>query len=902
MGFEKHRAKLIDLIDDSMDLFEQGDAFKSFHLDGQTIMIDDYLEIKPYNKERLERHIKDGRFSAGPWYILQDEFYTSGESNVRNILYGMAAAEKIGESCPVGYFPDAFGNAGQMPQILKQAGMEAVVFGRGVKPVGFNNEMGGGEYESTYSEMYWQSPDGSQLLGILFANWYNNGMEIPVEAEAAKSFWDNALSNAERFAGTSQLLMMNGCDHQPVQKNLVEALETARKLYPDVTFIQSDFKTYTQAVKAEDKGQLSAVSGELTSQDTDGRFTLINTASAHIDLKQRNREGEMALEGGAEPLSVMAHLAGGRYQKDLLHYAWKVLMQNHPHDSICGCNVDEVNREMAVRFEKSLQVAQVIMDESGYYLADRINMELLPDQDKQRFPFVLVNPAGTEQKGNMKMVLDLKRAYGSGDELTKCYDQMMEAELPAYVLKNSIGEEIPCLLKDLGAAYGHDFPTDAFRRPYMARQVEILFEACVPGLGYETYYLVEQTPGTDIGKAVEDEKEAFAVMENPYLKVTIKADGSYTITHRASQRSYSGLGVYEECGDIGNEYIHIGPEGGKTYYSSDKSVETQVELIEKNAFLTTYRIMAKMMIPESADEKLAEEQKRMTNLYERHAGRSEKLVPFTLVTELTLGKGAKSLKIVTYIDNKVKDHRIRSVFPTGLDTTYHYADSVFERVKRPNRHGQNWTNPCTCEHQQNLVAMEDEKGGLLVANKGLYEYEILPDQENAIAVTLLRSVGEMGDWGVFPAPDGQMQGSYRLEYMVMPFGPGEMLEACGAGYAFQNQFYGFQTEGPLDGKRNGVTQNFVKNLPTQSSLLHWNGKGLVLTGVKMSETGEDVIIRWCNPTKDPVELTFAKENWMNSCQRSTIIETAGEELTLDGDNRYSSKLNPFEIFTVRISL
>lgn len=111
MSFEQHRMRLMDLMDGAMELFEKDENFKSFHLDGQTIMLDDYLEIKPENREKLEKYVREGRFFVGPWYILRDEFLTSGESCVRNILVGLQEAAKYGEVCPVGYFPDAFGNA-----------------------------------------------------------------------------------------------------------------------------------------------------------------------------------------------------------------------------------------------------------------------------------------------------------------------------------------------------------------------------------------------------------------------------------------------------------------------------------------------------------------------------------------------------------------------------------------------------------------------------------------------------------------------------------------------------------------------------------------------------------------------------------------------------------------------
>ena len=197
MPLERHKMKLLDLIDDNLELFEKDPDFRTFHLDGQTIVLDDYLEICPGKRELVEKYTKEGRFRVGPFYILQDEFLTSPESNIRNLQTGIREAKRYGNLTKVGYFPDAFGNAGQMPQILKQAGMEAVAFGRGVKPVGFNNELKeGGEYESAYSEMMWESPDGSALLGILFANWYCNGMEIPVDEAEAKAYWDERLEKA----------------------------------------------------------------------------------------------------------------------------------------------------------------------------------------------------------------------------------------------------------------------------------------------------------------------------------------------------------------------------------------------------------------------------------------------------------------------------------------------------------------------------------------------------------------------------------------------------------------------------------------------------------------------------------------------------------------------------------
>lgn len=157
----------------------------------------------------------------------------------------------------------------------------------------------------------------------------------------------------------------------------------------------------------------------------------------------------------------------------------------------------------------------------------------------------------------------------------------------------------------------------------------------------------------------------------------------------------------------------------------------------------------------------------MVDFQERKAGRSREVREMELCTFVTLTRLGRKVEIRTEFENTAKDHRLRVIIPTGIEKEFHYADSVFEVVKRPNRHRAGWKNPSGCEHQQYVSAVCDEKGGIAVANKGLYEYEVLPAQENALAVTLLRSVGEMGDWGVFPTPEAQCPGKQSAEYELI---------------------------------------------------------------------------------------------------------------------------------------
>ena len=903
LPFEKHRMHLVELVDAILEKFETDENYRSFFLDGQTIALDDYLEIRPEKREQVKKYVREGRLWTGPWYILQDEFLTSGESCVRNLLTGMESAKKYGKLSHVGYFPDAFGNAGQMPQVLKQAGMEAIAFGRGVKPVGLNNEVKGGQYESTFSEMNWQSQDGSSLPGILFANWYNNGMEIPVDEAEAKAYWDERLEKARKYAGTSQLLFMNGCDHQPVQKNFAQAIETARKLYPEIEFIHSDFETYAKAVKAEMTEQTSTVVGELTSQETDGRWTLVNTCSANADLKIANRKGESALERQAEPAYAVASILGAAYPEDLFSYSWKKLMQNHPHDSICGCSVDEVNREIEARFAKSLQVAEELYKNGLHLIADQIDTKFVTSDDgKKQITFAVFNFSGWKKTQVITVELDAKRIYGN---LTQSWNELEGESLPTFALYDVSGNKVNAKIERKTTAFGYDLPDDRFRQPYMAQRVQVTFEAeDVPAIGYQVYVLkeAEESLSTDTHELIETSTETTEatskdkefVMENENVFVRINLDGSFDLTDKKTGHTFENCGIYEDTGDMGNEYIYIQDTDRQTI--TTRNIPATIFVEENSAIRSVVKVRHELEVPEAIGDEILPQRYSCVDLYQRKAKRSEKLVKLSIETTLTLEHHAKGVKVQTTVVNTAKDHRLRVLFPAGLDSDMHFADSTFEVVRRPNRHGKAWTNPSACEHEQCFVAMEDKNAGILVANRGLYEYEILPDEENTIALTLLRSVAEMGDWGYFPTPQAQMQGSYTVEYAIFPYEPEMCAEAFALGYGYQHDLAGVQLGMNREKETIFTPQAQSGILPIRKSFFEWKGNGLNLTAFKKGANSEDIFVRFVNTLETDVKLTIKKADWMKGIYQSSVIEEKKE--TIDEENGvFSVVIKPYQIAT-----
>ncbi|HGP3995881.1 TPA: alpha-mannosidase [Enterococcus faecium] len=871
MAYEQHHMRLIELIDDLLELFEVDPSFNSFHLDGQTIILDDYLQVRPEKRQAIQQAINEGKLRIGPFYILQDDFLISSESNVRNMLIGMEESRKWGTPVMLGYFPDTFGNMGQTPQLMKQAGISAAAFGRGVKPIGFDNQVLEAEnYSSQYSEMWWKGPDQTAIFGLLFANWYSNGNEIPVEKEAALAFWKQKLADAEQYASTNHLLMMNGVDHQPVQKDISKAIHLANELFPDYEFIHSNFTDYLEAVQKDVPEDLGSVEGELTSQETDGWYTLANTASARVYLKQWNTKVQRQLENITEPLATMAYEVSGNYPHDQLDYAWKTLMQNHPHDSICGCSVDSVHREMIPRFEKADEVGKYLAQDSLEQLTAAIDTTGFP---KDSFPFVIVNTAGMDKTGEAEITIELERKRFAEGIPEQLYQELENLPKRKYHVETKSGATIPAILSEETVQFGYDLPKDRFRVPYVARMIKVTLPLeNMPAFSWETFALVE-------GEAKAEEKETMIhqsgrIIENGPLHLTIEKNGTITMEDRKNKRKLNNLHIFEDIGDIGNEYIFKQPFCDQPILSSNKE-NSEVKVLVDTPEIAKISILQEMEIPVSADERLEKEQQMVVEFRYRKAERSKEKRILQIKTIMTIRKDSKKIDFETTLDNQMKDHRLRVLFPTKLHVEHHEADSIFEVVKRPNHVSKSWENPTNPQHQQAFVNIHDEEYGVTVGNFGLNEYEVTEDGQ--IAVTLLRSVGELGDWGYFPTPEAQCLGEHRFNYSIELHGPEEKFSTYLHAYAAQIPFSTQQIkhhEGTLISKQQYLT---IKS------------ETFAITALKRSKFSDKVVVRGFNMSSHLEKLEITKDNG------KTVILNLLEEPTKQA---VVPIIQPYEIRTI----
>ena len=390
--FQQFRLKLVQLVDNLLEILERDPDYKYFMLDGQTIVLDDYLEIRPEQEQILRAHIQSGRIVIGPWHILPDMFLVGPEAHIRNLLEGARTTRKFGPRMLVGYMPDSFGHIGQMPQILQGFGIDKACLWRGL--------------DEQPAEFWWRSPDGSRVLLAYLRDSYSNGAFLPggesfpadSQPRFAEALAERGQSLAEHSAA-NDLLIMLGTDHMQPARTTSDNIAYANKTLENTQVLHSTLERYFTAIQSLSQAQdLPVLTGELRSSKR--MHLLPGVLSTRMWIKQRNHASENLLTSWVEPFSAWLETTPAsplanqttaallQRPAPLIRKAWRILMENHPHDSICGCGIDQIHAEMKIRFDQVDQIGEEITRQCLENLASRI-------QTGSSGQVIVFNPSGT---------------------------------------------------------------------------------------------------------------------------------------------------------------------------------------------------------------------------------------------------------------------------------------------------------------------------------------------------------------------------------------------------------------------------------------------------------------------------------------------------------------------------
>jgi len=336
LPFEVFRLRLGAVVDGVLDTLERDASFTSFTLDGQAIVLEDYLDVRPENESRLRALLAAGRLEAGPSYVLPDEILVGGESLVRNLLLGRRVCRRFGvEPSGAGYMPDSFGHPAQLPQILAGFGCGTFLFSRGM----------GDEVDDLGVVFRWRAGTAEVVASKMLPH-YDNFARLTWYGDAE----ERVQGIAERFgevlrsAGQDTIVLADGSDHLPIEPELPEIVAgLAASL--DAPIRIGRYDDYAPAVAG-----LPVHEGELVGSRFQNLLRGVN--SARIYLKQANEQAERRLLSVETAAALRALRGEAPFPAADLQLAWRDLLRNHPHDSICGCSCDEVHRDMLVRYEQ----------------------------------------------------------------------------------------------------------------------------------------------------------------------------------------------------------------------------------------------------------------------------------------------------------------------------------------------------------------------------------------------------------------------------------------------------------------------------------------------------------------------------------------------------------------------
>ena len=405
LTFQQFRIRLVHLMDRLLKVLRDDAAYRHFMLDGQAILLEDYLEIRPERAAEIDQLVRAGRLSIGPWYVLPDEFLVAPESLVRNLMLGDRICRRFGASMSVGYSPDPFGHIGQLPQIFGAFGIQTAAFRRGL--------------DEEPAELWWDAPDGSRVLACYLRDSYDNAARLPTrDADFFVSVIRAIRDSLAPHVASGHVLLLAGTDHQEPQPELPGLIAYANAgPLGEERLVHDSLSGYVAAVRETlETGMLPVVEGELRSPRR--HHLLPGVLSTRMWIKQRNDAVETLLTRWTEPFaawaelldpgapvttSQRAHLTGyeplTRIHRPgaLIWHAWRLLLQNHPHDSICGCSVDQVHQEMALRFDQAEQIGEEITAQSLATIAgcvDTTGCQSPSGELQITQPVIVFNPTG----------------------------------------------------------------------------------------------------------------------------------------------------------------------------------------------------------------------------------------------------------------------------------------------------------------------------------------------------------------------------------------------------------------------------------------------------------------------------------------------------------------------------
>jgi mannosylglycerate hydrolase len=904
--FQVFRMRLVELVDELLDSMD-ADVRLAFTLDGQVATIDDYLEIRPANRPRIERLIAAGRLAIGPWQILMDEFLVSGETTIRNLEIGWHAAEAFGGAMPVGYLPDMFGHIAQMPQILRRAGIRHAVVWRGVPDAIDRNAF------------TWRSPNGSSVRAEYLVGGYGNGAYLLAIPDRLADKVGRYAEAARAFYGDRSILAMYGTDHAVPTPRLAQIVENANARREDIAVRIETLTTYIRsfdAVVVDPELPHPAVApiwlGELRSAARANM--LMNVTSARIDLKAAAGRAERVLERYAEPLAA---LHGSAWPGRLLELAWRRVVDNSAHDSICGCSQDAVVDQVLTRYAEAEQIGRGIATAAMRPLATLT----------RRGSVAVVNPSPVERTDVVELDLPIPAAWDAVDlELADGRRiPTQPVERPDTVLRRlrMTGRQVPELFarrlhgREL---FGHSLDGYLIQRDGPSPQLVLLMDdpttpddfdvdGLLDAVATETLSdpdelwdvavvrgdrrrLAAAIPAPSLGASIvapvegptraadpQDVSVGERSLANGLVSITVAEDGTLEIEGGGVR--LTGAGRLVDGGDYGDTYNYAPPSNDTLI---DRAAAVLVNQLEHGPVRGRLEIVERYDWP--------------VGLLRDGSGRSETTAPVVVRTTLELRAGEPFVRIGLEFDNPSRDHRVRWHVPLPTPTDHSSAEGQFAVVDRglteEAGHGE---VPTPTFPARDFV----HAAGVTMLLDHVTEYELVDGRE--LALTVLRSTGlisrndnpfrEDPAGPEVPVPGAQLVGPWRFGFALLPHaGSWERAGVLVASEAYHHPFL------TAAGTASGAAGAKPSTEPLHEGPgLRLSGEGVVLSSLRRRD--EWLEIRLVAEHPEATRAVLAGSRPFVAAREVDLLGRVGADLPVETDGSIALELGAWEIRTVQ---
>ncbi|MEL0610355.1 mannosylglycerate hydrolase [Vibrio echinoideorum] len=841
---EESRILLVNNMEEIMNRLESDPEYKYYVLDGQTAVLEDYFAIKPENTERVKALVEAGKLIIGPWYSQTDTMQVSGESIVRNMMYGIRDCMKFGDAMKIGYLPDSFSMSSQLPMIYNGFDITRAMFWRGCSE----------RHGTNKTEFLWQSNDGSEVTAQVLPLGYAIGKYLPQDEEGLRARLDKYFPVLEKPSVTKDILLPNGHDQMPIQKDIFEVMDKLREIYPDREFSMSRFEEVFEKVEAA-RDQLDTIKGEFN----DGKYMRVHRtiSSTRMDIKLIHAEIENKIVNILEPLASIAWTLGFEYHHGLIEKMWKESMKNHAHDSIGCCCSDKVHAEILNRYILADDMATNLI-----HFYKRKIVDHMPDREGcDKLAMFNLSPYEREEVVNTTITIRAQE-----------FSIFDENENPVEYFIQDKRQIDPGKVDRQIVHYGN-------YDPFMEFDIQI--KRTVPAMGFTTLHI----QGNEKGAVKVAEQKAFSyeesLLENEYYRINVNDNGTLTIFDKETEQVFDQVLRLEEGSDDGDEYDYSPSRQEWLLYSDEFPVETS---IDHQGFQSVANIAFRMKVPANLAER--EERTGQNGFVEAQC-------------QVVLKQGSRRIEVRMELDNQANDHRVRVLVPTPFVSETVVADNQFGCITRPTNdpamavwEEEKWKEaPVPVYQLMNFAALENGKAGMAIMSNGLREFEVIAskgdENRDTFALTLFRGIGVLGKEELLlrpgrpsgikiPTPDSQVRGKLVCEFTLCGFS-GNHIDANVMAQARDNvtqiECY---NKIPYNAMKLNVGE---QNLPMSFSFLSKQQTGAVLSVLKKAEDEDALIMRVYNPAEtgsvsDSISFTQAVSSWK---------ETSMDERVREGD-------------------